>query len=90
MIPNTNKVMISLGSNDGNQLYDDELLKLRQSITSNEVYWVLSANHRQSAKYIRSLATKYNDVVIDLDTLPLSDGVHPSAKAYEKLSHYIK
>lgn len=79
--------VISLGSNDGNVDSYPSLLKIRQEIKTGKVIWIMSTNNKQSRFAVLQLSFQYGDQVLDTSVYPMSkDGVHPTAKGYEKLA----
>lgn len=73
--------IVSTGSNDQMVLHD-QVAQLRTNITAARFIWVLPyQNHRSTI--ISSVADRYGDASINLQSYPTHDGVHP--KSYAKL-----
>lgn len=83
-------VMISLGSNDHDGVHSfKELLKLRESIDSKEVFWVIPAIKPNVQDYIRIIAKNFNDTILYIPELS-KDGVHPTSRGYRILAGQTK
>ena len=73
-------VIISVGSNDpGNPALLENARKLRLSIHSKKVIWILPYN-RVAASDIQLVAREFKDAVIDIAPIPSRDGLHPEYK----------
>lgn len=82
--------MISLGSNDHDGVHTfKELLKLRQSIDSNEVFWIMPAVKPHIQDHIRIIAKNFNDTILYIPQLS-KDGVHPTSRGYRILAGQTK
>lgn len=83
----SNRVLISLGSNDGPRWETDSALRLlRTRITANSVTWLLSSNNEISRSIVVSIAHEYGDRLLDVRPLVSSDRIHPTANGYRQLS----
>ena len=79
-------VIISLGSNDLSYPQTAwELENLRKKTKADKVYWILPAIKPNIRKIVREVAEKYNDSIIEIDSLQ-KDGVHPSWHGYENIA----
>lgn len=82
--------MISLGSNDHDGVHSfKELLKLRESIDSNEVFWIMPAINPHVQDHIRIIAKNFNDTILYIPELS-RDGVHPTSRGYRILAGQTK
>lgn len=92
------KAVISLGTNDHigvNTL--QELLKVRNKIHAKKVYWILPYGNSPLSKVsitqiqeiVRSIATEYNDTVIEITSLQ-ADKIHPSWAGYKQIVDEVK
>ena len=83
-------VIISLGTNDhiGVNTFK-ELLKMREQVHADHVYWIMPPikPHVQSA--VESLAKSYNDTIIYSKRLS-SDKIHPSWAGYKQIAEETK
>jgi lysophospholipase L1-like esterase len=83
-----NKVLISLGSNDGNANDTRAALEtLRGLITDGEVTWLLSANNPAAYDIARAIAVRYRDRVLEVGSVVGRDRVHPTAAGYRELAN---
>jgi lysophospholipase L1-like esterase len=84
--------IISLGSNDAANLDTfEELDNLRQTVTTERVYWILPNIKESKRKAVWMVAKKYNDFVIDArdhDRSP--DHIHPTYKGYKSIAAQTK
>lgn len=84
-------VVISLGANDTGFADQSYLWRVRDSIRSKKVIWIVPANNKHAAAVIHRLASQYHDDVIDLKNLPLSpDHIHPTWQSYHVIAREIK
>ena len=82
--------VISLGSNDHDGVNSfKELLKLRESVDSVEVFWILPASKPHIQDMIKIIAKNYNDTVLPINDLS-NDKVHPTQRAYKQLAGQTK
>jgi hypothetical protein len=80
--------VISMGSNAPlNPRNTANARKLRRSVQSDLVIWVLPYN-RTAAEAIKVVAREFGDGWVDLKVFPSKDHVHPSG--YRKVSKQIK
>ena len=85
-IEDSEKTIISLGSNDGYVDSYGPMLAIRELI-KGDVIWVLSSNNEESRFAALTIARHYGDNVIDTSSYPLStDGVHPTGKGYKLIA----
>lgn len=81
-------VVISLGSNDGRSLFESELIKIRDAVKAEKVYWLASANNKQAAELVRKIAHKYGDMIVEVNSVQLTgDKVHPTGYGYKELAN---
>jgi lysophospholipase L1-like esterase len=84
------KIIISLGVNDGNFKTEENLNLLRgQMLRANQVIWILPPKNDKSI-IVRRLATRYGDYVLNIDSQLGSDRIHPTGKGYMKIADHIK
>lgn len=82
--------VISLGSNDHDGVNSfKELLKLRESVNSTEVFWILPATKPHIQDMIKIIAKNYNDTVLPISNLS-SDKIHPTTRGYKQLAGQTK
>jgi len=85
------KVVISLGVNDGESAYTiANLRSVRESVRGRTVYWLLPAHHEYARTAIRTVAARYGDRVIDCAPYSGPDGVHPTGVGYRTLGAQIR
>ena len=85
-IEDSEKTIISLGSNDGYVESYGPMLAIRELI-KGDVVWILSSNNKESRFAALQIAKLYGDSVIDTSSFPLSkDGVHPTGKSYKLIA----
>jgi lysophospholipase L1-like esterase len=91
-------VIISLGSNDHKHINTEvELLKMREKVQSQRVFWVLPAGNLKASEVniqwiqglVREIASKYGDVVLPITRLQ-RDGIHPSWAGYKELANQTR
>jgi lysophospholipase L1-like esterase len=91
-------VIISLGSNDHKYINTEvELLKMREKVQSQRVFWVLPAGNLKASEVniqwiqglVREIAGKYGDVVLPITRLQ-RDGIHPSWAGYKELANQTR
>lgn len=81
-------VVISTGSNDAKPTRAPFVL-LRSRIYGS-VTWLLPAQQAEARAIIRKIAADYGDGVIDLTSLPLADGIHPTTSSYRQIARILK
>lgn len=88
-ISSSRVTLISLGSNDFNEgTTFDSILKLREAVSSEKVFWVIPAIKPNIQEIVDIVAARYEDEVIYIRST--SDGVHPTAKEYKRIASEIK
>jgi lysophospholipase L1-like esterase len=82
----TNITIISLGSNDSNNmLTEKELRRLRSSIKSSDVVWIVPGERKQEQRNaVVNVASSYNDRMIEIPYYG-PDGIHPTVRGYDEL-----
>lgn len=81
-------VVISLGSNNPNNIgLRDELIRVRERVTADRVYWVLP-NHPVARRTVIQVAQDYRDRMLDPTPWMGPDGVHPTGKGYREMSRF--
>jgi hypothetical protein len=83
------KVIISLGVNDGNINTIENLAFIRNNIRANQVIWILPPKEEKSI-HVRSLATSYGDFVLNINNQLGKDNIHPTGKGYVNIAAHIK
>jgi hypothetical protein len=90
--------IISLGTNDHIGVHTrDELIKVRNKIKSDQVFWILPYNNlvasgvsiKKIQDIVKDIATQYNDVIIEIKSLQ-ADKIHPSWAGYEQIVKEVK
>ena len=91
-------VVISLGSNDHKYIKTEkELFNLRERVQAETVYWILPAGNAKTSEipvvrtqeHVESIAEMYGDWIIRIPSLS-KDGIHPTAKGYERIGEIVK
>ena len=83
-------VIISLGSNDHKGVNTrQELLKMRNNIEADRVYWIMPAIKPSIQEIVEEIAHRNGDWIIKIPYLS-SDGIHPTAKGYKKIGEITK
>lgn len=83
------KVIISLGVNDGNINTKDNLMLIRKNIKANQVIWILPPKHEKSM-LVRKVASNYGDFVLNINSQLGKDKIHPTGKGYVTIAKHIK
>jgi lysophospholipase L1-like esterase len=83
------KVIISLGVNDGNIDTTDNLMLIRNNIKANQVIWILPPKQDKSL-IVRKVATNYGDFVLNINSQIGKDHIHPTGKGYVLIANHIK
>ena len=83
------KVVISLGVNDGNINTAANLKIIRNNIKANQVIWILPPKEEKSS-VVKSVATSYGDFVLNINSQLGKDNIHPTGKGYIKIAEHIK
>ena len=85
------KVVISLGVNDGPAAYTIEnLRRVRETVRGRVVYWLMPANHDYARDAIHTVAAQFGDRTIDCTAEAGPDGLHPTGAGYRKLGSLIR
>jgi lysophospholipase L1-like esterase len=85
------KVVISLGVNDGAAAYTiPNLQRVRESVHGRAVYWLLPAHHDHARTAIQLVAAHYGDWLIDCTPTVGPDGLHPTGAGYRRLGALIR
>jgi lysophospholipase L1-like esterase len=85
------KVVISLGVNDGPSAYTiPNLKRVRETVHGRTVFWLLPAHHDYARAAIRSVATQFGDRLIDCTPEAGPDGLHPTGAGYRTLGALIR
>ena len=81
------KVIISLGANDGppTSATVEHLLRLRRGIRARTVYWILPARPEVTRILIRSIARLNGDRLIETQGFTGPDGLHLTGRAYREI-----
>jgi lysophospholipase L1-like esterase len=85
-------VIISLGSNDYNNMTDKSLTALRGKIEpAQTVYWILPNIKETVRRTVWHIAKENNDVIIDARAYDRSpDTVHPTYQGYKQISNELR
>ena len=87
---NANTVIISLGSNDHDNVRTLwELQKLRTRVDAERVFWILPANNPDIQQMVQLVAKDYGDTVLPIEKLA-NDKIHPTWSGYRKLAEQTK
>ena len=85
------KVVISLGVNDGRAAYTIENLRhVRETVHGRLVYWLLPAHHDDARSAIHAVASQFGDRIIDCTPEAGPDGLHPTGAGYRRLGSMIR
>ena len=85
------KVVISLGVNDGPSAYTiPNLLRVRETVKGRMVYWLLPPHHDYARIAIRTVAAQFGDWLIDCTPTAGPDGLHPTGAGYRMLGTLIR
>lgn len=86
-------VIISLATNDHKYIKtEQELVKMRERVNGNRVFWVLPAGNLKGSEvpisviqgHVRKVADQYGDTVLPIRGLQ-PDGIHPSWSGYKDI-----
>jgi lysophospholipase L1-like esterase len=81
------KVVISLGANDGNSPQTlSNLIDLRQSVQAKVVYWLMPAITPAARQAVRQVANRFGDRIIDTAPFVGPDRLHPTGQGYRQLA----
>jgi hypothetical protein len=81
-----NKAIISLGSNDHSGVNTRrELEKLRGTIKSKKVYWIMPAIKPNIQEIVLSIASMNGDSIVYIKGIS-SDKIHPSSSGYKQIA----
>lgn len=83
------KVIISLGVNDGNIDTTDNLILIRNNIKANQVIWILPPKQDKSL-VVKKVATNYGDFILNINSQLGQDHIHPTGKGYVRIAQHIK
>ena len=87
-------VIISLGANAFKINPKEHILKLREKVKADHVFWLLPSEEKkpESVKAVEEVAKKFNDTVIPRPDKKLisKDGVHPTTQGYKDLAAKTK
>jgi hypothetical protein len=87
-------VVISLGTNDPETANTrTNLIKIRQQLHTDRVIWILPNGvvRSEQKKVVESVATSYNDLVLDIKDKVGKDNIHPpTVRAYEEIGKVLK
>lgn len=83
------KVIISLGVNDGNINTMNNLMRIRNNIKANQVIWILPPKEDKSRE-VRKIASEYGDFVLNIKSQIGKDNIHPTGKGYITIANHIK
>lgn len=85
-------VLISLGSNDSDNITEASIRKLREKFVDGQVvYWVLPNIKERVRKTVWMVAKEYDDIILDARNYDRSsDTVHPTYKGYKQLGKDFK
>jgi lysophospholipase L1-like esterase len=87
-------VIISLGANDFKINTREHVLKLRQKVKADHVFWLLPSEEKKpdAVKAVEEVAKQFNDTVIPRPDKKLmsNDGIHPTAQGYKDLATKTK
>ena len=85
-----NKVIISLGSNDHSGVNTEkELKKLRATIKTKKVYWIMPAIKPDIQNIVLSIATMNGDGIIYIKDVS-KDHIHPTTNGYRSIANEAK
>lgn len=83
-------VIISLGTNDHDGVNTfKELLKMRENVQADHVYWIMPPIKPHVQNAVESLATSYKDTIIYSKKLS-SDKIHPTGAGYKQIANETK
>jgi lysophospholipase L1-like esterase len=86
-------VLISVGANDlptKKAELRKQIIKLRATLASYCVTWLLPPNNRAARLIITEIASNYGDQVLDVKPWVGADGVHPGRSGYQKLANQTR
>ena len=82
--------IISLGSNDWSEkITKNNLVKIRNRITANKVYWIMPNIKPKIKAVIRDVALAHGDEIVIIPSVS-KDGVHPTLSGYRYLAKQTK
>jgi lysophospholipase L1-like esterase len=79
------RVLISLGSNDGRGDTLARIEAVRAHVKAQQVIWVVPACNARAAAAVLALARRYGDGVVRIGALS-PDGIHPTGREYGRMA----
>lgn len=79
------RVLISLGSNDGAGDTARQIAAIRAQITARQVVWIVPACNAHAAKAVMAEAARHGDALVWIAALA-PDGIHPTGREYRALA----
>ena len=99
VLQNSDVAVISLGTNDHSGVKTrQELEAMRAKIHARKIYWILPHGNLPASLVpieslrliVKSIATEHGDAVIDFDSAPARDGIHPSSRGYKEMAVSVR
>lgn len=99
VLQNTDVAVISLGTNDHAGVKTrQELEAMRAKVHARKVYWILPHGNKPASRVpieslrliVKSVAAEHGDVVINFDSAPARDRIHPSSRGYKEMVASVK
>lgn len=78
------RVVISLGSNDGHGDTAGQIAAIRAHVEARHVIWIVPACNRRAARAVVAEAARHGDALLWIGALS-PDGVHPTRRGYRAL-----
>jgi lysophospholipase L1-like esterase len=81
------RVVISLGSNDGHGDTASQIRAIRAQVDARHVVWIVPACNQRAARAVMAKASRHGDAVLHIPALS-GDGVHPTRRGYIALAQH--
>jgi lysophospholipase L1-like esterase len=83
------RVVISLGSNDGHGDTASQIAAIRAQVDARHVVWIIPACNRRAARAVMVEAARHGDAMLRIPALS-GDGVHPTPRGYRVLEQFSR
>ncbi len=80
-----NRVLISIGSNDGVNVNSEQNMTTMRKRITGKVTWLLSANNSKANEAAKKVAKAFGDNVLEVKPYVGPDKVHPNPAGYKNI-----
>ena len=82
---NANRILISIGSNDGVNVNSEQNMTTMRKRITGKVTWLLSANNTKANEAAKKVAKAFGDNVLEVKPYVGPDKVHPNPAGYKNI-----